>query len=44
MEDIRFGVERIRKLKVDHAKKKTVLGKTRYNLQQPPEIFVRKAV
>ena len=36
MEDISFGVERIRKLKFDHAKQKTALGRTKYSLQHPP--------
>lgn len=42
--DIRIGVDRIRKLKVEHAKTKTEVGKVKYSLSTPPEIFVRKAL
>ncbi len=41
---MRSGVERIRKLKVEHAKRKTELGRTKYSLNQAPEVFVRKAL
>ena len=47
LEDIRIGVEQIRKLKVEHAKIKTEVGKTRYSnytLGCPPDVFVRRAL
>lgn len=44
MNDIRLGVDRIRKLKFDHAKTKTITGKVNYNLNSPPDVFVRKAL
>jgi|JI9StandDraft_2_1071091.scaffolds.fasta_scaffold240239_1 hypothetical protein len=44
MEDIKFGVNRIKKLKAEHARHKTTLGKTKYSLTSPPEIFIRKAL
>lgn len=44
MEDLKFGVDRIRKLKIKHAKNKTALGKVQYSLNTPPEIFIRKAI
>jgi hypothetical protein len=42
--DIRIGVDRIRKLKFEHAKTRTELGKIKYSFNSPPEIFVRKAL
>lgn len=44
MNDIKIGVDRIRKLKFEHAKNKTELGKVKYSLQNPPLVFVRKAL
>lgn len=44
MEDIRFGVDRIRKLKVEHAKQKTEVGRVKYSINRPPEVFIRKAL
>ena len=44
MEDIKFGVNRIRKLKIEHAKIKTTVGKSKYSINSPPEIFIRKAI
>lgn len=44
MEDIKKGVDKIRKLKFEHAKIKTAVGKVRYTLGSPPDIFVRKAL
>ncbi len=44
MEDIRFGVDRIRKLKVEHAKQKTEVGRVKYSINKPPEVFIRKAL
>ena len=42
--DIRIGVDRIRRLKFDHAKTRTELGKIKYSFNNPPEVFVRKAL
>lgn len=42
--DIRIGVDRIRRLKFQHAKARTELGKFKYSLNNPPEVFVRKAL
>ena len=47
MEDIRAGVDHIRKLKFVHAKTKTATGKTqysKYSLENPPPNFIRKAL
>ena len=44
MADIRAGVDRIRRLKVTHAKTKTETGKTKYSMEAPPPVFVRKAL
>lgn len=42
--DIKIGVDRIRKLKFDHAKAKTATGRVKYSVYNPPEVFVRKAL
>ena len=44
MQDIKFGVNRIRKLKIEHAKIKTAVGKNHYSIHSPPELFIRKAI
>ncbi len=44
MEDIKKGVDKIRKLKFEHAKIKTAVGKVRYTLGSPPDVFIRKAL
>jgi hypothetical protein len=44
MDDIKIGVDRIRKLKFDHAKLKTTTGIAKYSLENPPKLFVRKAL
>ena len=37
-------MDKIRKLKFEHAKIKTAVGRVRYTLGSPPDIFVRKAL
>jgi hypothetical protein len=44
LDDIKIGVERIRKLKFDHAKLKTTTGRAKYSIDNPPKLFVRKAL
>jgi hypothetical protein len=44
MADIRIGVDRIRKLKFEHAKSRTEVGRARYSMANPPDVFVRKAL
>ena len=47
MDDIRAGVDRIRRLKFGHAKVKTATGKvqySKYSLGDPPPVFIRKAL
>ena len=44
MEDWKFGVSRIKKLKTKHRNTKSKLGKTKYDIFRAPELFVRKVV
>jgi hypothetical protein len=43
-EDMRAGTARIRKLKQEQKNNGTYVGRAKYSLDKPPQIFIRRAI